>query len=138
MTPQDMSALHHAAFDDARAWSADEIASLLDNPYTTALTRPNGFALIRTLAGESDLLTLAVDPAHQRQGIARGILSDWLDRLPGAVEAAFLEVAADNHPARALYAHLRFEMVSTRPKYYARAGTQAVDALVMRRTLTPF
>lgn len=136
MTPASMSALHRAAFDTARAWSTAEFTTLLENPYTTALTRPNGFALVRTLAGESELLTLAVDPGHRRQGIARALMQDWLNQITPDAQTAFLEVAADNLAARALYATFDFTLSATRKGYYARANAQALDALVLHRDLT--
>ncbi|MDF1729040.1 MAG: ribosomal-protein-alanine acetyltransferase, partial [Sulfitobacter sp.] len=69
MKPADLARLHAAAFTRERPWAAAEFAALLENRHTALLTRPHGFALTRTVAGESELLTLAVDPAHQRQGI---------------------------------------------------------------------
>ena len=136
MTPLQMAALHNAAFENLRGWSETEISDLLDSPYTTAITRPAGFALIRTLAGESELLTLAVDPTFQRQGVARAIMQDWIASITPIAQTAFLEVAADNHPARALYAGFGFELSATRRGYYARQSAQAVDAFVLRRDLT--
>lgn len=136
MTPQQMAALHGAAFEHQRGWTDTEITTLLENPYTRALTRPAGFALIRTIAGESELLTLAVDPSNQRQGIARAIMQDWVTYISPIAQSAFLEVAADNHPACALYGRFGFTLDSTRGGYYPRKGAQAVDALVLRLDLT--
>ena len=136
MTLAEMAALHRAAFHNDRAWSESEITDLLDTSYTTALTRAEGFALVRTLAGESELLTLAVDPKHQRKGIARAIMQDWLTQITPIAQTAFLEVAADNHAARALYDTFDFKLTATRAGYYRRADAQAVDALGLRRDLT--
>ena len=101
MTPAALAALHAAAFTQDRPWQEAEFASLLDSPFMQLFTRPGGFALTRTIAGESELLTLAVDPARQRQGLGRALLHDWLAALPADCDSAFLEVAADNLPARA-------------------------------------
>ncbi len=136
MTPAEMSALHHAAFAAERGWSAEEFKDLLDSPYVEAFTAPHGMALTRTLAGESELLTLAVDPAHQRQGVARGLMRQWMTAITGTAQTAFLEVAADNHAARALYADFGFATVATRAGYYLRKNAPSVDALVLRCTLT--
>jgi len=137
VTPQQMSALHHGAFAPERGWSTDEITDLLASPHVTAIAHPHGFALIRTLAGESELLTLAVDNAHRRQGIARAILLAWLTKATSTAQSAFLEVAADNLPALALYETFGFETLATRREYYARSEAPAVDALVLRCDLTP-
>lgn len=56
-----------------------------------------------------------------------------LSALAGA-EACFLEVAADNAAALALYKAAGFQTAGLRPRYYKRAGGE-IDALVMRRDL---
>ncbi len=96
MNSDALAALHQAAFTIDRPWSAPEFTELLDNSFTSLISHPHGFALIRTLAGETELLTLAVDPAHQRQGIAQRLLTQWLKDAQSRAERAFLEVAADN------------------------------------------
>ncbi len=134
MTAQELADLHAAAFVQGRPWRAAEFEALLASRAVTLLTRPAGFALVRTVAGEAELLTLAVDPARQRQGIARKLMRDWFARTEA--DFAFLEVAADNLPARALYSGFGFCKVGRRPGYYARPDAPAVDALVLRRALT--
>lgn len=136
MTPERMSVLHQAAFTVDRGWSAQEFSDLLENSFVQAFTHPYGFALTRTIAGESELLTLAVDPRHQRQGIAKTVLDEWLAHIRDTALTAFLEVAADNHPARALYLALGFEQVAQRRAYYQRKDAPAADALILRRDLT--
>lgn len=136
MTPQDMAQLHGAAFEHERGWSAEEFATLIAQPYTNAFCAPDGFALTRTLAGESELLTLAVDPAFRRHGIARGLLDRWLVTLRDTTDTAFLEVAADNTGAIALYEKLGFDRAGLRRAYYARKNRPAADALIMTKALT--
>ena len=60
MTPEAMAALYARAFPDGRAWSAEEIAALTAPP-GFAVTAPAGFALGRAVAGEAELVTIAVD-----------------------------------------------------------------------------
>tara|TARA_R110002049_G_scaffold23781_4_gene84532 strand:- start:35968 stop:36381 length:414 start_codon:yes stop_codon:yes gene_type:complete len=131
-----MARLHAAAFTLDRPWQAAEFASLMDSPLVLRIAVDHGFALTRTVARESELLTIAVDPAHQRQGIARGLMQHWLSTRPQDADSAFLEVAADNAPAIALYAQMGFGRIATRKAYYARASGPAVDALILRRDLT--
>lgn len=133
MTPEHLARLHAAAFLHERPWQAAEFADLLASPLVTLYPHTHGFALTRTFADESELLTLAVDPDHQRQGIARGLLTQWLNNTGSGVTTAFLEVAADNIPACALYDDLGFEVVATRRGYYKRKGTNPMDAVIMRR-----
>lgn len=135
MTPAQMADIHRAAFGSTAAWDADAIIGMLRNRQTNALhTRDAGFALTRTIAPESELLTIAVHPAHQRQGIARGLMQRWLDG-PG-ITHAFLEVAADNEGAIALYRALGFRQTGLRKGYYGRPGGLAIDALTMTKSLT--
>ena len=136
MTPDAMAALHARAFTDQRPWTAAEIATLLDSPHTVLLTDPMGFLLGRVLAGEAEILTLAVDPLVQRQGRAGWLLEQFLAlALTDGATQAFLDVAEDNAPARALYTQAGFRMAGRRRGYFARAGGPAVDAILMSRAL---
>lgn len=136
MTSKALARLHAAAFTRERPWSAAEFETLLQSPHVRAFTRPEGFALTCTVAGESELLTLAVDPAHQRQGIGRALIKEWLTKVAGTAERAFLEVASDNVAAIALYRSLGFETAGMRKGYYTRANSPPADAIVMQRSLT--
>ncbi|MDU8928785.1 GNAT family N-acetyltransferase [Alisedimentitalea sp. MJ-SS2] len=136
MTPEDLAILHALAFTRQRPWTAEEFTSLLDSPHVFLCIGPHSFALGRAVAGEAELLTLATDPAHQRKGLGRARLTDFLNQAThmGATEA-FLEVDQRNDTAVALYKHAGFTIIATRPAYYTlRDGTRA-DALVMVRPL---
>ena len=134
MTAEEMARLHAAAFAPERGWSAEEIAALLAHPLVTAHVAAAGFALTRTVADESELLTLAVAPEARRQGVGRALVARWLGGLGGA--RAFLEVAADNAGAIALYEAAGFEVSGIRRGYYRRPGAAPVDALAMTRRMT--
>ena len=136
MTPDALAELHSAAFSKDRAWSADEFRTLIDSPYCHLSTAPKGFALWRAVAGEAELLTIATHPDHQRQGIATKLMYQWMRSAQDHAGTAFLEVAADNAGAIALYGDFGFETIARRPDYYARTNTP-VDALVMQAPL-PF
>jgi ribosomal-protein-alanine N-acetyltransferase len=131
-----MARIHAAAFDAERPWTENEIATLIGKPFVAAFSTIGGFALTQTVAGESELLTLAVDPQHRRKGIAQGLITRWIAALPTDTEAAFLEVAADNDGARALYAANGFQQTGLRKTYYARAAQAPADALILSRRLT--
>lgn len=133
MTPEELASLHRAAFRSERNWSADEFADLLLNPHVTLTIDPQGFALIRSLAGEAELLTLAVHPDHHRQGIATRLMTEWM--AVATAQMAFLEVAADNHAAQGLYQKHGFAETGRRRSYYRRSGGSAVDAVLMTAAL---
>ncbi|QFT59011.1 ribosomal-protein-alanine N-acetyltransferase [Sulfitobacter sp. THAF37] len=132
-TPDALARLHAAAFTTDRPWSADEMRGLLDSPHVRLHSHPQGFALTRLILDEAELLTLAVDPAHRRRGIGAYLLTGWLDSLQGRAATAFLEVAADNTAARALYERHGFAVVSMRRAYYHRAAGPDADAVIMQR-----
>lgn len=126
-----LAGLHAAAFD--KPWSAGEIAALMATPGVFALTVDlKGFILCRSIAGEAEILTLAVDPAARRAGAGRALVeaAAGLAAQCGA-ESLFLEVAADNTAALALYSATGFQRVGLRKGYYASGA----DAVVMRRAL---
>lgn len=129
---------HASAFD--HPWPPEAFTSLLATPGVFALAAvdeaPVGLILMRAVAGEAEVLTLAVEPAMRRRGVARALLDAGLAQAAfmGAQEA-FLEVAADNPAALALYRQAGFEQAGHRGGYYNRAGSESVDALVLRRTL---
>lgn len=136
MTPAGMAALHRAGFTQSRPWSEAEFAGLLATPGTFACGDARGFALVRVIADEAELLTLTTHPAHRRQGHARALMDRWQTQAAAQGAArAFLEVAADNAPALALYERAGFRRAGLRRAYYARAGGRAADAVVMTRAL---
>jgi len=133
-----LAEIHASAFD--RPWSAAEIAALLDSPGTLALQSSGdrkGFVMVRALAGEAEILTLAVAPEGRRQGQARALMQAAIvQALARQAETLFLEVAADNAAALGLYEGLGFEMAGRRKGYYDRgAASPRIDALVMRLCL---
>jgi len=131
-----MAALHAACFAVPRPWSAAEIAGLLTSPGVFVTPESAGFAMGRIAADEVELLTLAVDPGARRQGTGRRLVAAFLQaaRTRGAARA-FLEVAADNVAAVALYLQAGFTVCGRRRGYYHPASGPAVDALVMERVL---
>lgn len=136
----DLADLHDKAFD--RPWTAPEFDDLLKSPGVFAVlgeagdpAEAKGFILCRSIAGEAEILTIAVDPAARRRGwgaalveIAAGIAAET------GAEAMFLEVATDNLAAIALYQTTGFAKVGLRKGYYPHPDG-AKDALVMRRAL---
>lgn len=137
MTPEQMATLHAAAFTQSRPWSAGEFASLLASPLCFAVGDNSCFALIRVVADEAELLTIATDPGHIRQGLAGQRMTEWHEQVQAqGVVRAFLEVAADNTSARALYAKCGYEQCGTRTGYYRRPNQSAVDAIVLQRRFT--
>ena len=134
------AALHETSFNSP--WSDDEFARLLEQPGVAGLlwqeTAPTGFILIRAVADEAEILTLAVAPPHRRQGIGALLLGEAGEMLrSGGTRRLFLEVAADNPAARALYTRYGFLVTGRRAGYYDRGPAPRADALVMTLELQP-
>lgn len=131
-----MARLHAAAFVMPRPWSQAEIADLLASALCFVVTDAQGFALGRVVAGEAELLTIAVDPVAQRRGVGRRLMQAFLEELARrGAETVFLEVAESNAAARALYARAGFTETGRRRGYYQSPDGRAVDAVMMARAL---
>ncbi len=131
-----MAQLHSAAFVMPRPWSEGEIADLLASPLCFALTDPAGFVMGRVVAGEAELLTIAVDPAAQGRGVGARLMQRFLHEVvQRGAQSVFLEVAEDNAAAQALYLRAGFQATGRRRRYYQGAGGLNVDAVVMARAM---
>ena len=134
---EDLAALHASAFD--HPWDAAALAALLAAPGVFALAddTAQGFILIRVVADEAEILTLAVSPGARRRGLGRDLVeAAATEAARRGAESLFLEVAADNDAAIALYRRTDFQPAGRRKGYYAKAGAGAVDALVLKRPLS--
>ncbi len=89
-----------------------------------------GYANFYVIAGEVQILNIAVAPEERGQGYGRLLLGRSIDvlRSRGAREF-FLEVREGNAYAIRLYRKLGFRKVGRRKKYYTETNE---DALVMR------
>lgn len=140
---EDVAVIMQSAFDPkyGEAWNPAQTLSVLALPgYALrgafidagAGNSLAGFAITRTVAGESELLLLAVNAGLQRRGVGAALLGDWIDfSRRQSVERLFLEVRADN-PALNLYLSSGFLHLATRPGYYRGGDGQMRDALTMQ------
>lgn len=129
-----LAALHATAFD--APWDAAAFVALLDQPGVFAVERANGFILMRAVADEAEILTLAVRPDVRRGGEGTRLVAEGVAAasLAGA-DRVFLEVAEDNVGARALYGRTGFVEAGRRPRYYSRADGSRADALLLALNL---
>ena len=123
-----LAAIHAAAFPPPEAWGASAMAAVMAMPGAFGfLDLRGGLVLARAAAGEAEILTLGVLPSLRRQGLGRTLLERALAAVPPM--PWFLEVAAGNAAARALYQAAGFASCGTRRGYYPGGG----DAMVLRR-----
>ena len=92
----------------------------------------SGFALLRIVADECELLSLAVAPDERGNGVGALLLESAMEqaRAAGAVRQ-FLEVAEDNTVARRLYDSRGFVPIGRRPDYYRRNDGTLAAAVTM-------
>lgn len=135
-----IAAIHAELFPTA--WDRDAIQALIEHPASLALVavRPGrqvvGFIIAQIAADEAEILTIGVARDGQRKGIGRQLVE-------GAARAAarsdakrlFLDVAAGNSPARALYEACGFAQIGQRKSYYTLPGGARDDALQLARDL---
>ena len=122
-----------------RGWPREEFSAYLADPDRTpafvacdARRRIAGFAMLRLAADEAELMTIAVDPKWRGKGVGRALLeAAFADLLMSPARRMFLEVAADNAAAIALYRGHGFAEVGRRDGYYPRPDGTPATALVM-------
>ena len=95
-----------------------------------------GFAISRAVAGESELLLIAVDPDHRRAGVANALMDDWMElNQEKGVTRAFLEMREDNS-ARSLYEQWGFRDIAIRKAYYLGKDGVARNAVTMQKLIS--
>lgn len=125
-----LAAIHAEAFETP--WDAASLSALLASPGVCVVAEADGFILIRAVADEAEILTLAVRPPARRGGLGARLVEAAVVRAAAlGAERMFLEVAEDNAAARALYARAGFHEAGRRRGYYARADGSREDALIL-------
>ncbi len=116
------------------AWSTPQLSGMMSLPGALlAIGRvddqPIGFALLRSIAGEAELLLLAVHPDHRGHSHGRRLLDRCMTEAEGSgAQAMFLEVRSGN-PAIHLYSKAGFRQYNVRRDYYVGSNGARYDAL---------
>ena len=119
-------------------WSRDTLVWELRNSDVTFLyvlrlddRTPVAFCVCWMLLDELHVNTVAVAPAHRRQGLATRLLQHvFSEAAVRGVTRATLEVRASNEAALRLYERLGFKVTARRPGYYTQPDE---DALILWR-----
>lgn len=129
-----LAALHATAFD--APWDAAAFAVLLEQAGVFAAETAQGFILMRVVADEAEILTLAVHPEARGRGQGARLVAEGV-AAAGArgADRIFLEVADDNASARAVYARAGFVEAGRRTAYYSRPDGSRADALLLSLNL---
>ncbi|MBB3980707.1 ribosomal-protein-alanine N-acetyltransferase [Sphingobium fontiphilum] len=138
----DAMAVMPRAFDPAfgEAWTTAQLTGIMSMPGTwLTIARidaaPIGFALVRSVLDECELLLLAVDPAWGGKGVGTSLLQHSINAAKQRrITSMNLEVRATNK-AVILYEKMGFEFVYRRPGYYRGNDNQLYDALSFRKDM---
>ncbi len=134
--------LHKSSF--TQGWGAHDFALFLQDQKMKVLGAfPNGnpdlmaYLLVRCVADEAEVISLAVGRRHRRRGVAVGLLDAAIDTLyDKGIKELHLEVDESNKAAVELYVQAGFEVIGERRAYYkAKKGEKASNALMMRLVL---
>ena len=137
MTADEMAAIHAKAMTTPAPWGVPTFEGFLAFPGAVYAAEAAGFALGRVIADEAELLTVAVLPEARRQGIAARCLTGFeVTATAKGARRVFLEVAASNAPARALYENIGYKPIGQRPGYYRMPTGARIDAILMEKTLS--
>jgi ribosomal-protein-alanine N-acetyltransferase len=129
-----VSALQHRTFTNP--WSPESMRWELEHTDVARLyvAREEGGQIVAYCAcwmvfDELHINSLAVDPSHRRQGVARALLSAvFAEAVASGARSATLEVRRSNDAARALYEGLGFAVEAIRRDYYQNPRE---DALIL-------
>jgi [ribosomal protein S18]-alanine N-acetyltransferase len=122
------------------AWTASQCAGLLPMPGVWLMLAHEadaviGFALARSVAGEAELLLLAVRRGAQGRGVGKMLLDHFAELANGrGATRLHLEVREGNH-ALSLYERAHFALVGRRRNYYSGHGGQTYDALTLAKNM---
>jgi ribosomal-protein-alanine N-acetyltransferase len=129
-----------AAFGDrfGEAWTRSQLCGILPMAGVFLMLARDrgtssvvGFSLFRTVAGESELLLIAVLPGRHRRGVGTLLLNDFLDRARGErISRVHLEVR-DGNPAIGMYLAAGFSPVGRRRNYYHSPTGKRYDAITL-------
>ncbi|WP_235512481.1 GNAT family N-acetyltransferase [Sphingomonas sp. Leaf17] len=138
----EVDAIMAAAFDPrfGEAWTRSQCVGILAMPGVSLMLAetddgPAGFALVRRILDEAELLLLAVAPPHRGKGIGAALLRAVINDCRMMDTAMLhLEVRSGN-PAVRLYGSHGFVQVGHRRGYYRSRDGLAFDALTYRLML---
>jgi ribosomal-protein-alanine N-acetyltransferase len=132
----DLTALF-AAIPQAAHWSARDVSELLSSGARVWVDERDGqiagAVAVRCMAGEGEILNLAVRKIWREQGIGRALMKIAMKYAETeGVHRFFLEVRESNSDAQKFYMRMGFTGNGRRKKYY---NDPAEDALLLSRVI---
>ena len=134
-----LAELHRAIFTAPwdQIWSEESLAQILAMPGARGWlledgSAPLGFVLARFTLDEGEILLTGILPGARGKGHARRLMQAAITAAREAgVARLFLEYAAPNAAAGALYRGLGFAQIGTRRDYYRDIAGAPCDAVTM-------
>jgi ribosomal-protein-alanine N-acetyltransferase len=129
-----MTAAFPASFGEG--WTRSQCAGILPMTGVSLILaqdqdRTLGFSLSRSVADESELLLIAVDPSRQRCGVGQSLLDRFIaDAGAAGARRLHLEVR-DGNPAVQLYRDAGFVPAGRRRNYYCGPDGERHDAVTL-------
>jgi ribosomal-protein-alanine N-acetyltransferase len=132
--------LHIEQAVQAYPWTRGNFIDALNQGYICRVDEAGGeirgYAILRPVLDEAELLNIGVAAAQQRKGLGREMLLEMLDvACERNMLRVFLEVRASNAAALALYRSAGFGEIGVRRGYYQNASGSE-DAITMACELT--
>jgi ribosomal-protein-alanine acetyltransferase len=119
----------------AYPWTRGNFIDALSHGYVCRVDEDDGeirgYAVLRPVVDEAELLSIGVSALHQRKGLGRAMLREMLYVAREInIRRVFLEVRASNTAAIALYRSTGFGEIGMRRGYYQSANGSD-DAITM-------
>lgn len=133
MGPEDISGIskiEERCFSDP--WSQESVRDGLESSLDTWLVLKEkegvlGYCVFRIIAGEGELLRIAVSPEFQGRGLSKKLMDQMVEySRKKKAETMFLEVRESNEKARNLYRSYGFSEEGIRKDYYRNPVENAV------------
>ena len=133
MTEEDLVDLVQAE-EEKPAWTFAQFAEELHHPYgwqLVAFTREpyqfGGYICCRSVAGEAEILKIAVTPTFRGQGVGSLLLQAAVTRMvEEKATRCYLEVRDSNIVAKGLYEKFGFRQIGHRKGYYSSPREDAI------------
>ena len=130
--------IHSQSFNQKNLkYSSEFILSLLKNPNISYIYKKNkGFCIFSCNEKEAEIITMAILPKYQNQGIGFLILTE-LEGILSEISCnkVFLEVASNNLIAIHLYDKLVFKSFGIRKNYYSVSENKKINAILMKKII---
>lgn len=116
------------------AWSEEQIKNIPENAFYIGAFEDDwlcGIASAYIIAGEGQIMNVAVSPDYRRRGIALGLMNEIISKaVENGCENITLEVAENNASAISLYEKCGFSAVGKRKGFYGNESAIIMEKLL--------